>query len=288
MSYLSVLTALRSVAGQVSIPEAKGFPSISRVLLEILTREGSASPNTGIDALLAAVLVGMSVSSLRPGPGLLTKTGFIFDLSAVDCGGVGLSFDSLVTNYSAAQTIEISLNGLTNCPFVRFPVLTSLQNGGDFIDVESSDIATFSCPVLTTMVVPASGGGIFLFDNANLTNVDFPVLQTCGEFDLFNCDALTTLSLPQLVTAGFFFVGDNAALTSVSLPNWVPTDGASYWFFDCALNVTSVNAILVACAATMTTGGNIRLEGGTSAAPTGAGAAAKATLIANGVTVTTN
>jgi hypothetical protein len=55
-----------------------------------------------------------------------------------------------------------------------------------------------------------------------------------------------------------------------------------------ALNVASVNAVLIAADANGALSGTMDLSGGTSAAPTGAGITAKNNLIAKGWTVATN
>jgi len=59
-------------------------------------------------------------------------------------------------------------------------------------------------------------------------------------------------------------------------------------FRGCALTATSVNNILISIESTGTSNGTLGMDGGTSAAPTGAGATAKADLITRGWTVTTN
>ena len=59
-------------------------------------------------------------------------------------------------------------------------------------------------------------------------------------------------------------------------------------FSGCALDVTSVNAVVTAIEAAGTSSGTLDIDGGTNAAPTGAGAAAVTALQGRGWAVTTN
>ena len=112
--------------------------------------------------------------------------------------------------------------------------------------------------------------------------------------------SLTSLSLPNLVNAycSLDFSG-NTALTSFSFPKCNPQpyfyDGkydiqTSHTWNGCALTEVSVNHILsrLALQVGWVGGSTVDLAGGTNAAPTGQGLIDKATLIASGVTVTTN
>jgi len=83
-------------------------------------------------------------------------------------------------------------------------------------------------------------------------------------------------------------VGDNN-LTSLFLMDpalWA--DSGSYTFSNNSLDATSVNDVLQSADASGKLNGNLYLEGGTNAAPTGAGITAKNNLIAKGWTVLTN
>jgi hypothetical protein len=74
-------------------------------------------------------------------------------------------------------------------------------------------------------------------------------------------------------------------------PNMFDSCTASYfeWAWrDCALNQTSVDNILVSLDTAGQSNGTVGIYGGTSAAPSATGLAAKASLQAKGWTVTTN
>jgi hypothetical protein len=61
-----------------------------------------------------------------------------------------------------------------------------------------------------------------------------------------------------------------------------------YAWFGCALNQTSVDNILVSLDTAGQSDGTVDISGGTSAAPSATGLAAKASLEGKGWTVTTN
>jgi len=135
-------------------------------------------------------------------------------------------------------------------------------------------LPTLSFPRLNTVVRDFK-----INDMTSLINVQLPVIQTIGDDGSGN--SLTfNLNTDGLVT---FNIG--SSLKSVT---------KNVTFTSCALNVTSVNNLLIALAALNGTGGTTLYTGntvtitGTSATPTGAGLTAKATLIAAGNTVTTN
>lgn len=107
-----------------------------------------------------------------------------------------------------------------------------------------------------------------LLTSANFTGCNFAAL-TNGEGMFRLCSALVTL------TVGGAF--DNSPCTNYTQA-----------FQSCALNEASVNAILVSIDAAATSTGTLDINLGTSAAPTGAGATAKANLIGRGWTVNTN
>lgn len=73
-------------------------------------------------------------------------------------------------------------------------------------------------------------------------------------------------------------------LTTLTVPASITTLDAS----DNDLTVDAVNALLVALDSAGLENGTVDLSGGTNAAPTGAGATAKANLITKGWTATTN
>jgi len=112
-----------------------------------------------------------------------------------------------------------------------------------------------------------------------------------GGISFDNAQDVTSLSFPNLVDvpATAFFVFKDSPLIHLSLPNFKPGNGLAIDLSGNALDVSSVNALLVQCAANVAfASGSVDISGGTSAAPTGAGAAAVVTLTGRSVTVTTN
>jgi hypothetical protein len=69
--------------------------------------------------------------------------------------------------------------------------------------------------------------------------------------------------------------------------NCAATSFGNSWY-NCALSQTSVNNILISLDTAGQLNGTVNLAGGTSAAPSGAGATAKTSLQGKGWTVVTN
>jgi hypothetical protein len=127
------------------------------------------------------------------------------------------------------------------------------------LDRHTSDILILGHPVLTTITFPVLRGHIPLPQNPTPTNVWFSIVN-------------------------------NPSLTTIEIPNWSVAGTASTGRMELvnnALSATCVNAILARMVA-IGFSSELRLQGGTNAAPTGQGITDKATLISNGATVTTN
>ena len=126
---------------------------------------------------------------------------------------------------------------------------------------------------------------IFLSGSMAITSISLPALTTV------NGQAATLVMYngvtPTMIQMAVLFDGCSS-LTAVSIPNLVYQNGRGYLFDGCALNATSVNAILARARASGVTGAFITLDGGTNAAPTGQGIADKAFLLAAGNSVSTN
>jgi len=151
-------------------------------------------------------------------------------------------------------------------------------------------------PVLTTISANAlvsAVGSVDFNTNVALINISLNALVfVSGYFSIAECASLSSLSLPALIQQGTlsnFYAGNCASLTTFNAPKWLPTNGRQLLFNGCALNATSVDHILARCVANPGfVSGIVNLSGGTSAAPGAQGQLDKATLIARGVTVTTN
>lgn len=171
-------------------------------------------------------------------------------------------------NAANAHVNTIDLSSLTSVGANPWP-----DDGriiGDGLGLTALAITTLNLSNLTF------ANAIYIQDNPNVTSIDLSSLTGTGTsvfggnagMALINNASLTTINL--------------SGLTTVSL-------NANYNFSSNALNVTTVNAILVKFATISPTGtGTIDLSGGTNAAPTGAGLTAKTTLESGGWTVTTN
>lgn len=154
-----------------------------------------------------------------------------------------------------------SLGGMSFLRDIAFPVLTS-TTGAIFASNQIA-LQTFSAPALVTL-----GADLHLENNPTLVSIDLSSLAVIN----------------GIITA----TGD-PLLTTVTFGTLTAMGAASMDLSGAALNVATVNDILVKLNAIPgLTGKTINLSGGTSAAPTGAGAAAKIALVAALNTVSTN
>lgn len=104
----------------------------------------------------------------------------------------------------------------------------------------------------------------------------------------YNFDILNTVTIPSdLVNLSWFVIDHCPLLTTITIPSeliglkTLQINGAG-------LTEAAVNQILITLDTNGSSPTNVDLSGGTSAAPTGLGAAAKTSLEGKGVTVTTN
>jgi hypothetical protein len=109
----------------------------------------------------------------------------------------------------------------------------------------------------------------------NLSLIDFDQCNISGVVDLSGLPALTDLD----------FFG-NAALTSIIIADTQPI--IELFASSCALTETAVDDILVVLSNNGVTGGDVELNGGTSAIPSATGDAAKLVLEGNGWSVFVN
>lgn len=119
----------------------------------------------------------------------------------------------------------------------------------------------------------------------------FPVLNfVAGTITITDGTAqvLVRAEFPMLVTSAGITISGATVLQNLSFPLYIPGNSEADDFSGNHLNVASVNGILEQWALNTSFVGTLDLSGGTSAAPTGAGATAKAALITQGATVTTN
>jgi hypothetical protein len=87
---------------------------------------------------------------------------------------------------------------------------------------------------------------------------------------------------------GAFDANTCAALADVSIPLWVPTDGTTITFSNCALSATSVELILRRCVLAGVTTCTIDLSGGTNAGTASLSAQGQADVVTLGAQLTIN
>lgn len=126
-----------------------------------------------------------------------------------------------------------------------------------------------------------------------LLSIQMPKLEEAYRIRIVQNPKLTELTLTGLKTdigtGTSWEIQANVMLTDIDVTSW-QTPAGNIGFQGNAWSEATVNAILVKLdnIGWAAAGKNLELSGGTAAAPTGAGAAAKAALIAAGATVTTN
>lgn len=156
-------------------------------------------------------------------------------------------------------------------------------------------------------------GGCDVLHFPNLTEVEFPNLETgttslsagsggSGSVIIMENPELLTVRFPKLGRSNYpLIIVDNPKLRTIELPEFVPSSSQyiSSWgqwqqFSGNDLDAATVNNILIRAAAdplfnpTDNRQPELDLNGGTNAAPSGAGLAAKNTLVSRGVIVRTN
>jgi hypothetical protein len=215
--------------------------------------------------------------------------GATLDFSAITDPLTAQDFPALVTIGSSASLL---LSGSSATTTVDFSSLTTLEPSA-ILNGSATGVITIDFPVLAILETSAS---LFFNGCTSLTSASFPALTTLGTPGFVSASddiVLTSLDFPALATIGAGSVVQgfgNTSLVSFSFPalTSVGSPSTSFDFSGDALDVTSVNNLLILLDSLGMANGTINLSGGTNAAPTGAGATAKANLITAGNTVTTN
>lgn len=190
-----------------------------------------------------------------------------------------------VNNNVVTVTTYVDFAGCTEMLLFRALSLETVAGVSGF-NCAGSGIVVADCPLLTS---------VFGYLNFNacvdFTTPVFSALGTVQGIACTECAGLTAFPLDSLTTigdGGLNFV-DCTGLITFALPVLsAVADGASIQFTGCALDQSSVDAILVALAATSFANGGVQLDAGTNAAPSATGLAAKATLEGRGCTVFVN
>lgn len=137
----------------------------------------------------------------------------------------------------------------------------------------------------------------YAFQNCpDLVSISFPNLTHMsdqGDIVIGSDPKLSTLSFPSMTSVGnnqVLRIFTCPLLASINIPFLVPANGNQWVFSGCALTQVFVDAVLHTwvLAGPGIVSGTLTLNGGTSATPSAAGLADKATLIGQGVAVATN
>lgn len=294
------------------LPTASGVQAISANLINLCsTFEGAQSV---LDLQLKAAICwlgngGAGGSCIRPDPScdfftvhLGTPNGP--NLNIWDVWAKGLLFDDLEHAFGDMIFSQKGTEDPQGMPFLTFisaPLLTQVD--GNLFTAFSHALLSVSFPLLTAVL-----GDCVVGSSNNLTDIDVHNLQTVGgnldvggvlttTIDLSalisvgvdaNLGATETIDCPNLTTVGGdILAGLSGPTTTIMMPN-LTSLGGNVDFENAALNLQAVNDLLVVFAALGVTGRIFNLSGGTSAAPTGAGAAAVLTLQGQGNTVFVN
>jgi len=213
--------------------------------------------------------------------------------SLASTGQFTVSTTATTIDFSALQTI----GGAFGSSFVASAAtalnLAALTHVNSDFDIEGASLTSIALTSLATVT------GIFGLSAGadSIATLSLPAMTDVGGISFGGATALATLDFPALVNigaTGINFATGTGALTDFSVGSGLLSCAGDVDMTSCALDVASVNALLVAFAALDGTGGTTLYTGhnvtitGSSASPTGVGVTAKATLITNGNTVTTN
>jgi hypothetical protein len=220
---------------------------------------------TGLSA--AAALTGTEVLAIDQSGSTVKTT--VQDVANLAGGGftlttVGtLGSDSSVIYSAGSKVFASTAAGTQTLSVISYPSITlNAGMGGSF----SGTLSSITISDLTYLELSVTSV-------STLVTVNLPALTTListgmtPNLSLRSCSSLTTLNIPSLSTVG----------------NSVNIDWNSN-----AFSQVTVDNILVKFAAASGNNCNLNISGGTSAAPSATGLAAKATLEGRGWSVTTN
>jgi Leucine-rich repeat (LRR) protein len=176
-------------------------------------------------------------------------------------------------DYNGLQSVNLS--GLTNLTDVDISD-NDIPGSGGISSLTSVNLS--GCTALQELRLDDSDFSAGIPSLAGLTSlsiIDFDQCSISGVVDLSG--------LPALAQLDFF---GNEALTSIIIADTQPI--IELFASNCALTETAVDDILVVLSNNGVTGGNVELNGGTSAIPSATGDAAKLVLEGNGWDVFVN
>lgn len=180
------------------------------------------------------------------------------------------------------QIIQIDWNGLQSVNLSNLPNLTE-------VDISDCDFPGTNTNSLTSVNLSGSTAIQTLrLDDSNFSGgiPNISALTALQTLDLDECNISGILDLSGLTSLISIDLAGNLALTSVVIADTQPIDSLSA--AACNLTQTAVDDILVVLSNNGVSNGFVNLSGGTNAAPSATGLAAKAVLEGNGWTVTVN
>lgn len=197
-----------------------------------------------------------------------TTTGDIWIANSTTAGDWSLELQDAKISWSGAAFGEVASLyqevGLIGITSLTWRATTST---GPIQLSSSSELVTFSAPNLTTLTDS-------LYDYSYIT--DNPILESC--------------SLPVFAPTGSLDIKNNPSLTTIDVSGLSgAANNINFNFSNNALSAATVNHILARLVANANyVTGYVDLSGGTNAAPTGQGITDMNTLIARGVSFSTN
>lgn len=221
-------------------------------------------------------------------------------LEIYNCAITSASFPALTSSsnlffvYDNPYLASISLpvfataNGISfrtnpSLPSLSLPSLTFVSNGVDVSDCATQTSVSF--PVLT------QANPLITHDCPLLTSISAPLLQVLIAYSGGNCSSLVSIQMPSADEGWLtsFLSNTCPLLTNISLSGaGAFPDGIDFQAINANLNQATVDYVLARGVAGAIASNIINLSGGTSSTPSAGGLANKATLIGNGVAVTTN
>ena len=191
---------------------------------------------------------------------------------------------------------EYSVNVLT-AREISAPNLTTVDGAiflyaSNFLDA----LTTVSFPALETVSIYASSlpeftngsESIYINNWSSLQNIYFDSLRVVkGLIQIIGNSSITSLNLNNLEEVGEINISNNLSLTTVNISSISSLVGNCY-FNSNNLNQLTVDAILAKLVSINYSNLTVDLSGGTNASPSAQGLLDKATLEANGCTVTVN
>lgn len=202
----------------------------------------------------------------------------------VDFGGGAVTYPAYLATVVDADVTNVTSTGSSITHFYTSATnLTTLAINGTSTLVVVSATNLTTClsfdfqlnTALTNLSLPKFCCNDF-FDVSgcsSLTNISLPMFDSTYSFNC-NSTPITSLSLATATSLGDLFFHECSSLTSVNVgsANFDANVDCTIWGYNCALDVTSVNNLLIQINYDGPLGGDvIRLEGGSNATPTGDG-----------------